>query len=416
LAVANLAVMAWFLLSFRRGLSADVYRVDLDVYRLGATVWRHGGKLYGQLPALRFGRHHLPFTYPPIAAIVLTPFALMPFGLASAAMTMAMIAALALVLVVTLRSLDVQPHKYLVCALLPAALVLEPVRSTLNYGQIDVLLMALVVPDCLVHTPRWPRGMLVGLAAAIKLTPAAFVLFFLLRGDRRAALTAAVSFLGTTGVGFLLAWRDSVRFWTATVVDTGRIGGIMFAANQSIKALLARLSIQPGALWLPLAVTLLAMTAIAVHRAFAAGRPTWALGLNAFGALPASPISWSHHWVWAAPFLVTAGVDAWRTRTRCAIALTTGGTLVFILPLHWWWRGTDPWTAWRLLTGNTYLFTAVAVVTHAAFSHAGQAPPPQKSLTNAQTAGGRLAGGLSPPRHHGRAEGADDDGETGNQQ
>lgn len=381
LAVANLAVMAWFLLSFRRGLNADVYRVDLDVYRLGATVWRHGGKLYGQLPALRFGRHHLPFTYPPVAAIALLPFALVPFGLASAAMTMLTIVALALVLVVTLRSLDVRPHMYLVGALLPVALVLEPVRSTIDYGQINVLLMALVVPDCLVHTPRWPRGMLVGLAAAIKLTPAAFVLFFLLRGERRAALTAAVSFLSATGVGFLLAWRDSVQFWTATVVDTGRIGGIMFAANQSIKALLARLGIQPGALWLPLAVALLAMTAIAVHQALAAGRPTWALGLNAFGALPAPPISWSHHWVWTAPLLVTAGVDAWRARTRTTIALTTGGTLLFILSPQWWWHSTDPWTAWRLLTGNGYVLTAVAVVTHAAFSHPGQTPPPRQSPT-----------------------------------
>jgi alpha-1,2-mannosyltransferase len=368
LAVANFAVIAWFLLTFRRGLSADVYRIDLDVYRLGATVWRHGGRLYGQLPALRFGRHHLPFTYPPIAAIVLTPFALVPFGLAGAAMTMLTIAALALVLVVTLRSLDVRPHKHLICALLPVALVLEPVRSTLDYGQINVLLMVLVVLDCLVRTPRWPRGMLVGIAAAIKLTPAAFVLFFLLRGDRRAALTAGVSFLCATGAGFLLAWRDSVQFWTATVVDTGRIGGIMFAANQSIKAFLVRLGIHPGALWLPLAVALLGMTAVAMHRAFADGRPTWALGLNAFGALPAAPISWSHHWVWAAPLLVTAGVEAWRSRARAAIAITTGGTLLFILSPQWWWTSTDPWTGWRMLTGNAYLFTAVAIVGHAAFS------------------------------------------------
>jgi alpha-1,2-mannosyltransferase len=371
LAVVNLAVMAWFLLSFRRGVSAYVYRVDLDVYRLGATVWRHGGRLYGQLPALRLGRH-LPFTYPPIAAISLTPFALVPFGLASAAMTTLTIAALVLVLVVTLHSLDVRPDMHLVCALLPVALILEPVRSTLEYGQINVVLMALVVLDCLVDTPRWPRGMLVGLAAAVKLTPAAFVLFFLLRGDRRAALTAVVSFLCATGVGFLLAWRDSARFWTATVFDTRRIGGVTYEANQSIQALLDRLGIQSGALGLLLAAALLGLAAIGVRRAFAAGRPTLALGLTAFGALPAAPVSWSHHWVWAVPILLTAGVHAWRTRTPAAIAVTVGGTLLFILSPHWWWHSADPWTTWRLLFGDAYLFTAVAVTAYAAFGHTTQ--------------------------------------------
>ncbi|HEY7596609.1 MAG TPA: glycosyltransferase 87 family protein [Actinophytocola sp.] len=372
LAVANLAVVAWFLLSFRRGgVSGYVYRIDLDVYRIGATVWRHRGQLYGQLPAPRYGRHHLPFTYPPIAAIVFVPFALIPFGLASATITVLTIAALALVLAVTLRSLDVPPHRHLVWALLPATLLLEPVRSTLHYGQINVLLMALVVLDCLTRTPRWPRGVLLGLAAAIKLTPAAFVLFFLIRGDRRAALTAALSFLCVTGVGFLLAWRDSVRYWTATAFDTRRIGGITFASDQSIKALLVRLGLGPGALWLVLAVALVGMAAIGMRRAFAARRPTWALGLNAFGALPASPISWSHHWVWAAPILLTAGVDAWRTRARAAIAGAAGGTLLFILSPHWWWHSTDPWTTWRLLTGDAYLFAAVAVVAHAAVRPSG---------------------------------------------
>ncbi len=70
--------------------------------------------------------------------------------------------------------------------LLPAALLLEPLRSDLAYGQVDIVLMALVTLDCLTVEPRWPRGVLTGLAAAVKLTPAAFVLFFLLRRDYRA--------------------------------------------------------------------------------------------------------------------------------------------------------------------------------------------------------------------------------------
>ena len=124
--------------------------------------------------------------------------------------------------------------------LLPAALLLEPVRNTLAYGQINIVLMALVALDCLTEAPRWPRGALIGLAAAVKLTPAAFVLFFLLRRDYRAAAAAGVSFAAATAAGFVLAGHDSVRYWTAAVFQTGRIGNPATPANQCLQAVLAR--------------------------------------------------------------------------------------------------------------------------------------------------------------------------------
>jgi alpha-1,2-mannosyltransferase len=253
-----------------------------------------------------------------------------------------------------------------VCALLPAALVLEPVRSTLYYGQVNMLLMALVAADCLARRPRWPRGVLVGLAAAIKLTPAAFVLFFLLRGDRRAALTAGASFLCATGLGFLLAPGNSVRFWTTAVFDIDQRVNVWSTSNQSIAALLVRLGIDAGVLRLLLAAAVLALAAAAMRRAFATGRPTWALALNALGALVVAPISWSHHWVWVAPILLTAGVLAWRARSRPALAAVAGGTLLVFLSPHWWWSKADPWTVGRLLFGGTYLFAAVIVLVVAA--------------------------------------------------
>ena len=102
--------------------------------------------------------------------------------------------------------------------------VIQPVRNTLNYGQVNLALMALVAADCLVRSPRWPRGALTGIAAAVKLTPAAFVLFFLLRRDWRAAVTAAVSFAVCTGAGFLLDGRDSAAYWTSVLFQSGRPG------------------------------------------------------------------------------------------------------------------------------------------------------------------------------------------------
>ncbi len=365
LVIVDLAVFAWFLVLFRNGLGANVYRVDLDVYRLGTGVWWQGGELYGRLPELHVGGH-LPFLYPPIAAVALGPFAVVPFWLASTAMVVLTIAALALVLVMVLRSLDVRPSAVVVCALLPAALLLEPVRSNLYFGQINMLLMALVAVDCLARTPRWPRGVLLGLAAAVKLSPAVFVLFFLLRGDRRAALTAGASFLCATGLGFLLAPGNSVRFWTDVVFEIDQRVGITSNSNQSIGALLARLEIDAGVLRLLLAGAVLAIVAIGMRQAFAQSRPAWALGLNALGALLVSPLSWSHHWVWVAPILLTAGVYAWRARSSAAIAAVASGTLLVYLAPHRWWHKADPWTVGRLLSGNLYLVAAVAVLVFAA--------------------------------------------------
>ena len=173
-------------------------------------------------------------------------------------------------------------------------LFLEPVRNTLNYGQVNVALMALVAADCLVVAPRWPRGALVGIAAAVKLTPAVFVLFFLLRRDWRAAGRAAVSFCACAGIGFVLAWHDSVEYWTSVIFQASRPGSPAYAANQSIQGVLARAGLDPhspaGAVtWLVLSAVVVALACLGMRRAFAASADAWALSLNAFAGLLISP-------------------------------------------------------------------------------------------------------------------------------
>jgi hypothetical protein len=155
LVVVNIVVLTWFLAPWRPHL-------DLDVYRLGARMWLSGGDLYGLLPPTIIG-NHLPFTYPPVAAVLFTPFTLVPLPVAGVVLT-----ALSVVALVVVPRLT--PAR--VAVVLPVALLLEPVRETLGFGQVNLLLMALVALDCLHRRPRWPRGVLVGLAAAIKLTPA----------------------------------------------------------------------------------------------------------------------------------------------------------------------------------------------------------------------------------------------------
>jgi alpha-1,2-mannosyltransferase len=174
------------------------------------------------------------------------------------------------------------------------ALFLEPVHSTLEYGQVDIVLLALVSLDCLRPDPRWPRGALTGLAAAVKLTPAAFVLFFLLRRDRRAAVTAAGSFAAATGAAFALDWHDSVQYWTHVITDTSRPGNPAFAGNQAISGLIARAGLDPQAhagtiAWLTLPAAVIVVTVLGMRRALAAAEPAWALSLNAFAGLLVTP-------------------------------------------------------------------------------------------------------------------------------
>jgi alpha-1,2-mannosyltransferase len=379
----NLGALAYFLLRFsRRGVGFGPYRVDLDVYRIGGQVWLHGGNLYGVLPATASGVR-LPFSYPPAAAILLSPLSLVPMAVAGTVLALTTIALAALVLRVFLRSLDGSLGDcpggagswWTVGWLLPAALLLEPVRNTLNYGQVNVALMALVALDCLTARPRWPRGALVGVAAAVKLTPAAFVLFFLLRRDYRAAATAAASFAVSTGAGFLLAPRDSVRYWTSVVVATGRPGSPVYAANQSIQGVVARAGIDPHspagtATWLALSAVVLVLACRGMRRALADSADAWALSLNAFAALLISPISWSHHWVWGETAMLTLALLSRRHRRRGGLAVAVCGLIVFAAAPQWWFPSGGNrelhWAAWQQVLGSSYVILAAVVLMRSA--------------------------------------------------
>ncbi len=426
----NAAALTFFLLSYGpHGVSFGPYHIDLDVYRIGGRAWLDGRNLYGRLPPTQAGVR-LPFTYPPIAAVLVSPLALMPMTVAGTVLTVCSVALLALVLRIFLpraagptgsagpaesaaATESVGPAaargptgwaesaapaesaastglaaatgpagatgsgaptgrwRWAILWLLPPALFLEPVRNTLLYGQINIVLMALVSLDCLTRAPRWPRGVLVGLAAAIKLTPAGFVLFFLVRRDFRAAAMAASSFLIATGAGFLLAWQDSVRYWTSVAVSVGRIGNAAYAANQCIQAVLARAGLDPrtagGTLvWLALSAVVVVAAWLGMRRAFAASEPAWALSLNALAALLVSPISWSHHWVWIVPALVTLGGLSRRYASRLFGITAIAGVVVFAAGAQWWFPSGRHrelrWAVWEQVIGSSYVIFAVLVV------------------------------------------------------
>jgi alpha-1,2-mannosyltransferase len=386
LVAVNLASVAFFLLSYsRHGVDFGPYRIDLDVYRLGSRAWLGDANLYGTLPPTSSGAR-LPFSYPPIAAVLLSPLSLVPMAVAATALTLATIALMALVLRMFLRSL-VGPGAgswWTIGWLLPAVLFLEPVRNTLNYGQVNVALMALVTADCLTAAPHWRRGALVGLAAAVKLTPAAFVLFFLLRRDWPAVRAATVSFAVSTGAAFLLDWHDSVRYWTSVVFQAGRPGSAAYAANQSIQGVLARAGLDPhspagAAAWLALSAVVVAAACRSMRHALDRGTNAWALSLNALAALLVSPISWSHHWVWGETAMLTLALLSARHRRLGGLALAAVGLAVFAAAPQWWFPSGGSrelgWAVWQQAVGSSYVILAAAVLLVSAVRPALARPP-----------------------------------------
>src|SRR6201987_529927 len=217
---------AWWALLQLMGLAASgyaawrlvghlPYRIDIDVYRMGGQAWLDGRPLYrgGVLFHTPIGLN-LPFTYPPLAAILFCPFSWLHMPAASVAITVLTLVLLIVSTTIMLTGLDVWHTSaavpgpawlrrlWLAVVIAAAASIwLEPITSNFAFGQINVVLMTLVIADCVPRRTPWPRGLLLGLGIALKLTPAVFLLYFLLRRDNRAALMALASFAAAPLVG-----------------------------------------------------------------------------------------------------------------------------------------------------------------------------------------------------------------------
>ena len=332
---------------------------DLLVYQYGGRAVLDG------LPDLasRDPVTGLRFTYPPFAAVVMAPLAPLPAWLAAALWTGASVGALALTVVVVRRALDRPAPGWLVALVTGGALALEPVWQNLTFGQVNLILMLAVLVDLLRPERRW-SGVLVGLAAGVKLTPLVFVVLLLLVGRRAAAGRAALVFAGTVAVGFVVMPGSSAAYWAHGLVDAGRVGPPALAHNQSVYGALTRLldGPPPPLLWLAVAGPL----ALAV---LVVGAGWWRRGdrvlgtcLGAVAMLLASPISWSHHWVWAVP----VALALWE-RNRWASAAWTA---VFVTrPILWppWGQHREyGWSPPDHLVGNAYLLAALALSAWAA--------------------------------------------------
>jgi alpha-1,2-mannosyltransferase len=425
-AIAFLAVVAsWVIYAVISGHNGALDQVDLTVYRDGGLIVRHVRPYYdphAAAPLYDWGGYSalaLKFTYTPFAAISFALISFLPWTPLWILSVVVNIAALVAALWFTFGGLGYTDRRVRLGAALIAAAVtfwLQPVVRTIYLGQVNLILMAAIIwdlcqPDNSKGRTRWWKGAVTGVAAGIKLVPLIFVPYLLVtRKFREAAMTMA-GFLATVLVGFVILPRDSSKWWLHGMVinDGNRAGFTGWAGNQSLRALVTRLSGSVAAgqtPWIIASVIAFAggMTAAALlHRA---GYELPAILAAALTGLLISPISWDHHWVWVAPAVAVTGhyaIRAWRTartnadkwRARWLAALAGFMILVyaawpdalwenerhlgrFSLGFLWAQQNTNPklfsefgdkpyyveyhWHGFQLLWGNAYILGGMVLL------------------------------------------------------
>lgn len=285
--------------------------IDLQVYVYAVHDLVAGKDIY----ATSTPGWNLPFIYPPIAAVLMVPLAVGPYWLWQLLWTLALIWAQQSVL----KRCGVPRGWVLGLIGVVVVLAVEPIRTTLGYGQVNTVLMALVVADLLPDREagpsadgrpgggrrRLPRGTLLGLAAAIKLTPALFVVFAYLSGQRRTAITGVISFLAFTAVGFALQWSQSLVFWTSIAAGGRAPNSPFYVGNQSLLSTVTRFSgsndVATTLLGLALSgIVALLGAAVAAHW-WQRDEKVFAVALVGLCTCLASPVTWTHHYVWVLP-------------------------------------------------------------------------------------------------------------------
>jgi len=333
--------------------------------------------------------HGLLFTYPPFAALLFAPMAFLRPRLIAEITTGLDVVALLAIMWITYRMLGVRRGLQRVSlTLVTAAVVLftEPIQRTIYLGQIDILLMLLILWDLCQPDRRWCQGIGVGLAAGIKLTPLIFIPYLLVTRRYRQAAVASFIFALTVAIGFWVLPSDSGKFWFSGLFLQGkRAGNEFWNGNQSLSGLISRLTastaIQPA--WWAAAAAALVLGLICAAVLDRAGHRMLGLAAVALTALLISPISWDHHWVWIVlvlPILVGYALRLRRSARWICLALAVTVTAIFgawpttlwgeLKPYKGWSRGFiwEPpaannmpyaWRGTELLVGNAYVLTGL---------------------------------------------------------
>jgi alpha-1,2-mannosyltransferase len=398
----------WLLLPALAFLAASLYGIDgvrqsgyidFTVYYNAGEALRHGAALYS-------GPHVLPFLYPPIAAALAVPLTVVPVAQAATAWYWLSVAALGWTAWLLVGRLQLRGlvRLAMAAALVGLLLRLDPIKANLGFGQVNILLMAVIVTDLVRRPDRW-NGLGVGLATSIKLTPGLFLLYLLLTRRFRAFFTGSALFAATVVVGFVVAPHDSAGYWGGGVLGDriAKVTPTSYANNQSLHGLVTRLTHDGAAttpLWLGMAAVVLVVGLAVAVRLNRIGEDLAAVATVGLVALLVSPVSWGHHWVWIAVVLV-AVADVTRRHlpalSRWAQVMVVGlPTLLYLLfvdwpaliwrvPFSWMPLADEPeyhWTLQQRLLGETYNLVGLCLLALAAgwllWSRRHAAAPPQQ--------------------------------------
>ncbi|MEV7012957.1 glycosyltransferase 87 family protein [Streptosporangium sp. NPDC051022] len=365
----------------------DQRLVDLDVYRTGGQALLQGRPVYDFVtPAPQL----LPFTYPPVAAILATPLALMSWPVAQWVWTAGIFVALAVTVGHAFRAILGRaagpyggdrpgpdgaagpggtagvsgaagsdgvagagrlpgPVRALALPMAFAFLTvactyLMPIRDQVRFGQVDILLVALCLADCVARRPVWPRGMLIGLATAVKLTPGVFLIYLLVTGfgpggrreQRETFLMAAFTAALLTLLPFLVIPSDAADFWFGALFDPERLGANAATTNQSMRGMLIRLYLPDqltSLLWLALVAVVAWYGFRHARRALLDGHAVTAVALVGLMAVLLSPVAWIHHLAWVVVVLAALLGDG---RDPVRVRVAAGVWLYYVLPIPWW--------------------------------------------------------------------------------
>lgn len=330
---------------------------DLGVYRGAAHYWLiDGGDLYDY----RYQGSVYGFTYPPFAVLVFSPLVLTSWPVAVAISLMINVTAVLVLLHWYVRPILQRNHWPVWTPLaltFLAVLVFEPALDTFSFGQVNLALLVLVCADlrALQTGKRW-AGIGIGLATAIKLTPAVFIGYLLITRRFKAAAVAAGTAAGATLLAVLVAPSASVTFWTDALFQTDRVGNLAYVSNQSLRGVVARLH-GPATWWVAAVGVVLVVWFVLCRRAdVVAG-----FALTGVVACLISPVTWVHHLVWLMPALFLLAGDALDRRDRRSLIILAATYVILSSSVVWlWWAGSDgPLGA---IGSNTYVWISIGLL------------------------------------------------------
>lgn len=277
---------------------------DVVVYRDAARRFLEGAPVYSERLI-----HGLYYVYPPFSAVLFLPLTMWPLEVVKIVWFLLSLILLAICILRCFWALGYRISPRLLIAVLAVTAVgsfLEPIRTTLFYGQVNIVLLILVVFD-ITATRTGLRGLGVGLAASIKVTPGFFIFHYLALRKLRAAAVASTTFAATIAIGWMLVPVRSERYWLHEMMDSTRIGVDLHPGNQSIRGMIAHLTNNeavPIWQWPPLALAVGAIGLYFAARLHRRGDVLLPIALAGLTSSMVSPFSWGHHWVWVVPLLV----------------------------------------------------------------------------------------------------------------